>query len=96
MPVARIYRGDLRRALCSAIFSSTSFFGTDTSRRSRLLNRPYSSDTFGGDNPFVFRFMSALLSRIVSQFDRPHEFSSCYSGTATLGYLPAGTPWCLE
>jgi hypothetical protein len=31
---------------------------------------------------------------VVSQFDRPHELSSCYSRTATLGYLPAGTPRC--
>jgi hypothetical protein len=34
--------------------------------------------------------------REVSQFDRPHEFSSCYSPAATLGYLPAGTPRWLE
>jgi len=31
-------------------------------------------------------------SSIVSQFDRPHEFSSCYSRTATLGYLPVWDP----
>jgi hypothetical protein len=33
---------------------------------------------------------------VASQFDGSHEFSSWYSRTATLGYLPAGTPRCLE
>ena len=48
--------------------------------------------------PLVYRLRPVLIGGVgvVSQFDRPHESSSCYSPTATLGYLPAGTPRWLE
>src|ERR1700675_2368085 len=60
--------------LCSAIFPSSSLRGTAMSRRSKLLNRPYSSDTFSGGFPFVFFFPMATplrqtrLKRLARQF----------------------------
>src|SRR5207248_2602026 len=55
--------GVARRSRYSRAFSSTSFLGTATNRRSKSLNRPY-SESFGGDSPLVLRLpMASLLRR---------------------------------
>lgn len=42
------------------IFCSTSFLGTATSRRSKSLNRAYSSDGFGGGRPCFLPMIVSL------------------------------------